>query len=250
MESIGSELRQARQARGISIEQAQKDTRIHSKILKALEEDKIDEVARGPVYIKGFIKKYADYLRLDGVSLADEYFKGHPKLVEPALILRGERIPFRFPVRRLASISFTILIIIFGFRLLAFIGSKAKANLKSRPKVAKKVEAEQTKPTLKTIPSEITIPVTAKFKKGENLLLTIKARQDVWLKVTSDDTVIFEDILKKGSQESWQATKSLEISTGRAEVLNVELNGTRLKPFGKGVVKGILITKDGLKLPK
>lgn len=248
MESIGSELRGAREARGISIEQAQKDTRIHINILRALEEDRVEEATSSPIYIKGFIKKYADYLGLDGKSLADEYIKGHPKSTKQELILKGEGVPFRFPIKRLVSIGVVVLIIIFGLRLLAFIGSKAKVGFKPRPKVAKKVVGVEE--TLKTIPSETRIPLAAKIPKGENLFLTLKARSDVWLRVTSDATVVYEDILKSGSQESWQATQSLEISTGRAEVLNAELNGTKLGTLGKGVVKGILITKDGLKLPK
>ena len=250
MESIGSELKRAREARGTSIEQAQKDTRIHTKILKALEEDRIEEVASGPIYIKGFIKNYADYLGLDGKSLADEYVKGHPKSTEQVLVLKSEKIPFKFPIRRFVSIGVVILVIIFGFRLLAFIGSKAKASFKSRTKVAKKVDVKGPKQAVKAVSSETKIPLATKISKSENLLLTLKARRDVWLKVTSDGTVVYEDILKSGSQESWQATQSLEISTGRAEALNAELNGTRLGTLGKGVVKGILITKDGLKLPK
>lgn len=250
MESIGSELRQARQAKDISIEQAQKDTRIHSKILKALEEDRLNQAASSPVYIKSFIKKYGDYLGLDGASLADEYIKKHPKPTEQVFTLRGKAVPFKFPLKRLASIAAAILIIFFGFRLLALVGSKLKDNFKSRPKVTKKVDVGRTKKTPKTIPSVAKVPIATQIKKGEGLLLTIKARKDVWLKVISDGTVIYEDILKKGSQENWQAKKSLKISTGRAEALNAELNGARLGPLGKGVVKGILITKDGLKLPR
>lgn len=250
MESIGSQLKQARETRGISIEQAQKDTRIHSKILKALEEDRVEEATSSPIYIKGFIKKYADYLGLDGKSLADEYIKEHPKSTKQELILKGEGVPFRFPIKRLVSIGVVVLIIIFGLRLLAFIGSKAKVGFKPRPKVAKQVEVEGPKQTLKSIPSETKIPLATKIPKGENLFLTLTARADVWLRVTSDGTVVYEDILKSGSQESWQATQSLEISTGRAEALNAELNGTKLGTLGKGVVRGILITKDGLKSPK
>lgn len=250
MEPIGSQLKQAREAKGISIEQAQKDTRIHANILKALEEDRIKEISSGSIYIKSFIKKYADYLGLDGASLAEEYFKGHPKSAEQILILRGESVPFRFPIKRLVSIGVTILIIVFGFRLLVLVGVNAKAKLKSRPNVAKKVDIKQSKQLPKVASSETKIPLAAPIQKGQSLILAIKTNNDVWLKVISDGIVIYENILKRGSQESWRAAQSLEISTGRAEALNAELNGTKLGPLGKGVVKGILITKDGVKLPK
>ncbi|KPK39859.1 MAG: hypothetical protein AMJ78_07795 [Omnitrophica WOR_2 bacterium SM23_29] len=238
MESIGSQLKHAREVRGVSIEQAQKDTRIHARILRALEEDRIDEAASTPLYIKSFIRKYADYLGLDGKSLADEYFKEHPKLSEEVFTLKGKEAPVKFPPRRLVSIVVSVLVIILGITALVFIGSRSRPNLK------------QTKKASKTIPLSTKLPIATKIRKGEDLLLTIKTRSDVWLKVTSDGTVVYEDILKRGSQENWQAKKSLEISTSRAEALNAELNGEKLGPLGEGVVQTILIGKDGLKLPR
>lgn len=260
MESIGSRLKLSRETKGISIEQAQKDTRIHSKILKALEEDRLDEAASSPLYIKSFLKKYAQYLGLDGSSLVEEYIKGGPQSTEQVLILKEEKSSFKFPLKRLASIAVTILIIVFGFKFLSFIGHKAKeakANHKLRPKVAKKsesrpvkIDVKLTRQPQKAAPSETKIPLAAPIKKGQNLILTLKASSDVWLKVVSDGVVIYENILKRGSQESWEATQTLEISTGRAEALEGELNGAKLGPLGTGVAKGILVSKDGVKLPK
>jgi len=238
MESIGSQLKHAREVRGISIEQAQKDTRIHVRILRALEEDRIEEAASTPLYIKSFIRKYADYLGLDGKSLADEYFKEHPKLTEEVFTLKGKKTSVKFPPKRLVSIGISVLAIIVGITSLVFIGSRVRSNI------------EQFKKTSKAIPPSATAPIATKIRKGEDLLLTIKTRSDVWLRVASDGTVVYEDILKRGSEENWQAKKSLEISTSRAEALNAELNGEKLGPLGEGVVKGILISKDGLKLPK
>lgn len=237
MESIGSQLKHAREVRGISIEQTQKDTRIHAGILRALEEDRIDEAASTPLYIKSFIRKYADYLGLDGKSLADEYFKEHPKLTEEVFTLKGKEASVKFPPRRLVSIGVSVLAIILGVTSLVFIGSRARSNFKSPSKLTKEI-------------NRATAPIVTKIRKGEDLLLTIKTRSDVWLKVALDGTVVYEDILKRGSEENWQAKKSLEISTSRAEALNAELNGEKLGPLGEGVVKGILISKDGLKLPK
>ena len=80
MESIGSRIKAARESKGISIDQAQKDTRISGRILSAIEANRAQEIISGPVYIKSFIKKYADYLGLDGVSLADSLTSEKPAL--------------------------------------------------------------------------------------------------------------------------------------------------------------------------
>ncbi len=237
MESIGSRLKAAREAKGITIEQAQKETRIHSGILVALENDRVENAISGPLYVKSFIKKYANYLGLDGTALSEGYSGERPEFTQQISALKNRSVPSGFPLKKILSFVAAILVIIICARLLLFAGSKVKTWLASRPK-AVKVEASKPKATRKQIP------------RGEDLILSIKTRADVYLKVKADGSIMYDDILKKGSADKWEAKQSLEISTSKAEAVIAELNGTSLGSLGKGVVKGILITKDGLRLPK
>lgn len=244
MESIGARLRQAREAKGISLEQAQKDTRIHNRILAALEVDGPEEAISGTVYIKSFIRKYADYLGLDGVTLAEEYKGKRPNPREQILIAAEKDTSFKFPVKKLFTAVIAIMIVFAGFKLAMFAGSKIKEGLKSKPKVVKKAGVPNPKP------KTAVTPVAAPVPQGENITLKIKAKSDVYLKVKADGSVIYDGVLKKGSDEKWEAKDSLDISTSRADAIAAELNGNSLGTLGKGVTKGILITRDGLKLPK
>ena len=72
MFEIGSSLREARTRRKLELSQIEQDTRIRSKYLTALEDDRF-EVLPGPAYTKGFLRTYADYLGLDGQRFVDEY---------------------------------------------------------------------------------------------------------------------------------------------------------------------------------
>jgi len=69
---IGSSLREARTRRKLELSQIEQDTRIRSKYLAALEDDRF-EVLPGSAYTKGFLRTYADYLGLDGQRFVDEY---------------------------------------------------------------------------------------------------------------------------------------------------------------------------------
>jgi cytoskeleton protein RodZ len=69
---IGPQLRAAREAREISLEQAEEETKIRKKYLEALEHDN-PEVIPGDVYVKGFLRSYANYLGLDGARLVEQY---------------------------------------------------------------------------------------------------------------------------------------------------------------------------------
>jgi transcriptional regulator with XRE-family HTH domain len=62
-------LEQARVNRGVSLEEAAQATRIRRDYLEKLESDDHSTMPE-PIYVRGFIKTYANYLGLDGDRLA------------------------------------------------------------------------------------------------------------------------------------------------------------------------------------
>jgi transcriptional regulator with XRE-family HTH domain len=66
---IGRELYQVRRQQQISLEAIATDTLISIGLLKAIEKGILEELPE-PIYTRGLIKKFADYLGLDGSSLA------------------------------------------------------------------------------------------------------------------------------------------------------------------------------------
>lgn len=75
MESIGEKLRQAREARKITIKDVVKETNISPVYLQALEEEKFDKFP-SETYLIGFMRTYAEFLRLDVDSIVQSY-KGY-----------------------------------------------------------------------------------------------------------------------------------------------------------------------------
>jgi hypothetical protein len=69
---IGNSLREARVRRGIELAQAEQATKIRSKYLRSLEEERF-ELLPSETYVKGFLRTYADYLGLDGQLYVDEF---------------------------------------------------------------------------------------------------------------------------------------------------------------------------------
>lgn len=86
---IGETLRQAREARGISYATAERETHIPRHHLQALEEERF-EAFHAPVYVRGFLRSYSQYLGLDSNGLL--------ALLPPDSPLEDERLP---PLSRL-----------------------------------------------------------------------------------------------------------------------------------------------------
>ena len=76
MFEIGSSLREARERRGLSYADVELGTKVRSRYIKALEDERFD-ILPGPTYTKGFLRAYADYLGLDGNLYIDEFNSRH-----------------------------------------------------------------------------------------------------------------------------------------------------------------------------
>ncbi len=82
--TIGQKLETARQAKGVSVSEAGRATKILSKFIEAMEADDFGALS-APVYAKSFIKMYARYLGLDAVPLVEEYAAQHAPRVQRQL---------------------------------------------------------------------------------------------------------------------------------------------------------------------
>ncbi len=69
---MGSELKAEREKRGLTIQDIERETSIRSVYLEALEQGNY-KVLPSEVYVKGFIRNYADFLGLDSERLVQEY---------------------------------------------------------------------------------------------------------------------------------------------------------------------------------
>lgn len=70
-EELGNALAQARIARGLSLRDAERDTRINSRYLQALEEGQLD-IMPAPVYARAFMRTYAQYLGIDARRMVQQ----------------------------------------------------------------------------------------------------------------------------------------------------------------------------------
>jgi transcriptional regulator with XRE-family HTH domain len=79
---LGETLQRARQARGITVEDAERAIRIPRRYLEALEQENFS-LLPAPVYARGFLRSYSGYLGLDPSELMPFFPVGHvdePKL--------------------------------------------------------------------------------------------------------------------------------------------------------------------------
>ena len=72
IENFGSYLKHERELRGVPLEEISKITKIHIRFLEALEDNRFDELP-GEVFIKGYIRSYANLIGSDVDEMLNSY---------------------------------------------------------------------------------------------------------------------------------------------------------------------------------
>ncbi len=83
MAGIGDALRSARERRNLSIDEVARETRISPRFLEALEAEQFDELP-APVYVRGFLRSYASFLKLEPQPLLDRLVGGDASTPSPS----------------------------------------------------------------------------------------------------------------------------------------------------------------------
>jgi transcriptional regulator with XRE-family HTH domain len=72
VDELGNLLREAREAKGLTLAEVQEETRISRKFLDALENGQFESLPTS-VHVRGYLRNYARYLNLDPEPLLDRY---------------------------------------------------------------------------------------------------------------------------------------------------------------------------------
>jgi cytoskeletal protein RodZ len=97
--AIGGVLQSARERRGVTLVQAAERLRVDVGVLTALEQERFDSLG-APVYVRGHLRRYAEFLGEPDGALQALYAGLHESSVEPDLT-QAPRVTGRQPPRSL-----------------------------------------------------------------------------------------------------------------------------------------------------
>lgn len=270
MNDIGEKLKQAREKKSLTIDQAQKQTHIHSRVIAALEDGKCDEILN-QTYVKSFLKTYSRYLGLDQKQMLDEYESAHPKPPRPVINLNKQEPKAGVNIAKLFYILAAAAVLIALIFSALFLWNKT-AQFLSKMKSAKKaavVKAKAVPPATKR-PAQKKNTATSSAKTREAVRsetgagkqsaahipipkntpfnLAIKVNQPVLIQLKKDGILIFKRVLPKGTVESFRANDSINIFVAKSEAIEIILNGKSVDLPSRGVIKDLEITRKGIKI--
>lgn len=260
MESVGEQLVKERERRGLSIEEVAAATKIQPKFIRALEENRF-EVCPGGVFVKGFLKAYASYLKLDAEELIELYKKQYNQptqqkplakegragsLLEVEALPPGQKKRSRRPLR----VFILLLLLLSIWRGGLYVYGRWQGL--QRPPESRKQEGSgkvtpQMPPRGQGGPSssrggattsgslpegatpersaELPLPEEQKTPDTETLVLAITALENTWMRVEIDGKERRELFLKAGQSRDWQANEGFSLTVGNVKGVRVRFNG-------------------------
>ena len=217
-----SQLRAAREAAGLTVEQVSKKTNIRAAVIEDLEKNSV-EVCGGIAYARGHIRSIARVIKADGDLLVAAIEAAQniesTKIIDQLAANNVADRPKEKKVMKfstLAAIAAAVLGIGFVVKI-AFgkvIGNKKKDGI---------VPTQKGTPT--AMPSTPAV-------SGVSLVFTgVGGRTWIGIK-DSTDKQIFDGQIKEGETQSFSDPASLNVTIGNAAAVKISLNGTDLGVAG------------------
>ena len=216
MISLGIRLRELREAKGVSLDDIARSTRVGRGHLEALESDSWGDLP-SPVFVKGFIRAYCEFIEASPDEALGLYREATGETVKPD---RVQNAVHTSPTRRIGPLMVSlVLFIALGASLFAL-----RIGLKSSPPPAPAVSVQPA-------------PVPAGEPRPAGQRLLIRAVEPTWIRVQVDEGQVAEELLQAGAVREWTAARRFVLTVGNAGGLEVDLNGRRIPALGaKGAV--------------
>lgn len=271
MPEVGHILRKAREEKGVELKDVERTLKIRYKFLAALEKDQpIPEL--NDIYIRGFLKCYAEYLDLDADRILQAYGSG-PQPAQSLLIhgpapapsfsaMSSSREPAgetKKPQSRTMWAIFpaaVVVIALIGFAAVTMArnaSSQSAAEATAASALTRVIEAVETtsdtvgnsaaprgtpSPTATssrtpTPTATATATLTPTPEFYTGVNIELIAQAKAWVQIRVDGNKAFEGMMEPGTRRSWRGEERVEVRCGNAGGVEAVVNGESIGLLGE-----------------
>ncbi len=242
--TFGETLRREREMRGVSLEEIATATRISTRFLDALENERWDHLPGG-VFNRGFVRAVARFLGLDEENLVAEYALATNDKPEVAVWAVNQKAR-----RRVAP--FLVLALLVTMAAGAFFAWMEAGPMLGPWLFAFWDRAAASQRTAGAAASELA-PVQSPVSPlmEEPLILTLETIRSVKVTVVADGRTLFDERLRAGEKKRFEAREKFEVRADDAHAVFLELNGQVAPSLGQpGQPGSVTLTRADLRPPE
>ncbi len=232
--SVGTILKEARLAKGLSIADAEQATSVRARYLEAVENDEYEKTP-GEVFLKGIIRNYGNYLGLDGLELVKLYKANHQGVaaenINSAGIREVEKVRLniqlkekrdigsgtgrfempQLPMKQIAAGLAVVVLLGIGYVAVP----KVIEYFKNMPQAEQKQEEVQVNASTAVKPPSVL----------DKVQVEMEAKDSCWTEVTADGKEVFVGMLNAKDKRTFEAKDKIVVKYGNIGAMKLVVNG-------------------------
>lgn len=232
--SVGTILKEARLAKGLSIADAEQATSVRARYLEAVENDEYEKTP-GEVFLKGIIRNYGNYLGLDGLELVKLYKANHQGVaaenINSAGIREVEKVRLniqlkekrdigsgtgrfempQLPMKQIAAGLAVVVLLGIGYVAVP----KVIDYFKNMPQAEQKQEEVQVNASTAVKPPSVL----------DKVQVEMEAKDSCWTEVTADGKEVFVGMLNAKDKRTFEAKDKIVVKYGNIGAMKLVVNG-------------------------
>lgn len=269
MQSLGEQLRRARQEKNLTLEEVNNRTKIQLRYLEALEKGDPTPFA-GEVYFKGALRNYAQVVGLDPEKILAQFYQlkqkppielpPPPEQKEPAREIKKDREteqtrPASTFSRNRLAFNWWVILLVLAIVVAGIWISVYKSRNPSKPPVLpgeftppqKEQPAEEPtgppavtpeEPSLQVIidSHQSTVAETAYMVSGaEKLEISLNFTGNCWINLFSDGHELYQQTYRSGQEISAEGNQKIWVRLGNPLAVKLTINGENIKELQEQV---------------
>lgn len=257
--SIGTTLKKARIAAGLTVDEVSSTTRVRIPIVHGIEEDDFTRCG-GDVYARGHIRTLARAVHLDPAPLVERYDAAHggrPAPTPAAPMFEAERLrPERQRPNWTAAMVAAIVAVIGFVGFTAFGGGDeqskrpvAEGSVSPKPAPKQAAGKQPATPTPQAPKAPKPEPSDSAIAAAPKDLVTVVLTADAgesWISAKDHSgRLLFDGTLEQGESKTFTDKESVDLVLGDAGAVKLFVNGKEIKErFESGQVERLTYTRD------
>ncbi|MEO0986730.1 MAG: RodZ domain-containing protein [Cyanobacteria bacterium J06639_14] len=278
--NVGAYLQGIRKEQEKTIDEVANQIFIRPALVRAIEAADWESLPE-PVFVQGFIRRYADYLGLDGLEIAKQFKPAHVSVLSDLTVVtaksngaiesedgfssnflsqaspspaRGKRAVSSGTWKWLLGLLAIAALIAGGIwagtrsslqTATTNVSEATPTGTDAEPEETQDVESEAAAESASETVAEISNVTNESAESSAPITFQIDLEDDAWMEVRVDGEEVYEGILSAGTQESWQAENEIRVIAGNSGAVMYSFNGSNSAPLGApGSVTKLTLTPD------
>jgi hypothetical protein len=251
-----TELRMAREAHGMSLDDIAQATLINIDFLRAIEAGNTEILPAA--YVRAFLRAYASCVGLDPLYVMHR-FEGKTGTPPPAPPVQPQS-PARIPPENGTS-SFlsrsgvrtwsVTLVVLLGVAVIIYLTQADGPGQQQSSEVSIGTILKETERRLMPQDTVVAAAVPQAGSNRDSLVLHATVMDTVWIQIAVDANPPLDYLFTPGSQRRWKARDRFTVTLGNAGGVQFHLNARDLGALGKrgAVLRDVELTRESLTSP-